>query len=68
MSWFVNHCELGAGLELVFYFPTRLTFAHFLRANDQIDAKEEATAMTAAKKALMLQACPPAPYGPLALV
>ena len=43
-----------------FFTFNPLDFAHFCRANDQIDAKGKQLATTAANKALMLQACPPA--------
>ena len=51
-----------------FFTFNPLDFAHFCRANDQIDAKGKQLATTAANKALMLQACPPATSGPFALV
>ena len=51
-----------------FFTFNPLDFAHFCRANDQIDAKGKQLATTAANKALVLQACPPATSGPFALV
>ena len=51
-----------------FFTFNPLDFAHFCRANDQIDAKGKQLATTAGNKALMLQACPPATSGPFALV
>jgi hypothetical protein len=70
-SRMITYCALTANWEQAqssFFTFNPLDFAHFCRANDQIDAKGKQLATTAANKALMLQACPPATSGPFALV
>ena len=51
-----------------FFTFNPLDFCSLLQSQRPDLTQREATAMTAANKALMLQACPPATSGPFALV
>ena len=58
----------GSRLRARFLLSTRLTLFISAEPTSRSTSKGEQLATTAANKALMLQACPPATYGTFALV